>query len=167
LQTPETKKQISFFNIDTGAIKLPYFDERYNLKIKLWFHSIKNFEHRQKVMNCILTASLLSPTKNQPSKIARKDVLIRMRDLTISCYWALISVDSSSTLNLNKIKFKTYAKYDTNSDTIYSLKVWFQNESRILSPHFLMGYLPIFKGMNEGTFDYKLDFKFNKTNQNN
>jgi hypothetical protein len=33
LQTPEIKKaDIHFFNIDTGAIKLPYFDERYNLK---------------------------------------------------------------------------------------------------------------------------------------
>jgi hypothetical protein len=32
---------------------------------------------------------------------------------------------------------------------------------------FLMGYLPIFKEWKEGTFDYELDFKFNKTNQNN
>jgi hypothetical protein len=38
---------------------------------------------------------------------------------------------------------------------------------RILSPHFLMAYLPISKGMEAKDFDYKLDFKFNKTNLNN
>jgi hypothetical protein len=30
LLTHEIKKAISGFNIDTGAIKVPYFDERYN-----------------------------------------------------------------------------------------------------------------------------------------
>jgi hypothetical protein len=32
---PRDKKSRYFFNIDTGAIKLPYFDERYNLKSSL------------------------------------------------------------------------------------------------------------------------------------
>jgi hypothetical protein len=57
-----------------------------------------------------------------------------------------LSVDSSSTLNLNKIKFKTYAKYDTNSDTIYSLKVLIPKmKAGFYLLSLLMGYLPIFK----------------------
>jgi hypothetical protein len=57
-----------------------------------------------------------------------------------------LSVDSSSTLNLNKIKFKTYAKYDTNSDTIYSLKVLIPKmKAQDFISSLLMGYLPIFK----------------------
>jgi hypothetical protein len=78
-----------------------------------------------------------------------------------------LSVDSSSTLNLNKIKFKTYIKYDTNSDTIYSLKVLIP---KMKAQDFISslpdGLFTHFQGMEaEGTFDYELDFKFNKTNQ--
>jgi hypothetical protein len=70
-----------------------------------------------------LTASIYN--KKSTIKIARKDVLIKNArfDYKLLLGTDFLSVDSSSTLNLNKIKFKTYAKYDTNSDTIYSLKV--------------------------------------------
>jgi hypothetical protein len=123
LQTPEKKKQISISSILIQEIKLPYFDERYNLKsfdsIRL---KISNID--KTVMNCILTASYRQLKINHP-KFARKDVLIKNArfDYKLLLGTDFLSVDSSSTLNLNKIKFKTYAKYDTNSDTIYSLKV--------------------------------------------
>jgi hypothetical protein len=78
-----------------------------------------------------------------------------------------LSVDSSSTLNLNKIKFKTYAKYDTNSDTIYSLKVLIPKKAQDFISSLPDGLFTHFQGGMEGTFDYELDFKFNKTNQNN
>jgi hypothetical protein len=78
LQTPETKKaDIHFFNIDT-AIKLPYFDERYNLKssfdsIRLKISNIDKSGDELHIDGFTSIANL----KNQPSKIARKDVLIK------------------------------------------------------------------------------------------
>jgi hypothetical protein len=51
---PRKKKRYSFVNIDTGAIKIPYLDERFNLKssfdsIRL---SIANIE-KGMATNCI------------------------------------------------------------------------------------------------------------------
>jgi hypothetical protein len=43
-------------------------------------------------------------------KLLSKDVLIKTQALIIDSYWALISIDSSSTLKLNKIKLKTLRK---------------------------------------------------------
>jgi hypothetical protein len=40
------KVDIQIFNKDTGAIKVPYFDERYNLKSS--FNSIKYWKYWQK-----------------------------------------------------------------------------------------------------------------------
>jgi hypothetical protein len=56
------KVDIQIFNKDTGAIKVPYFDERYNLKSS--FDSIRlNIEILTKVAaNCILMATLRLPT---------------------------------------------------------------------------------------------------------
>jgi hypothetical protein len=55
------KVDIQIFNKD-GAIKVPYFDERYNLKSS--FDSIRlNIENIDKVAaNCILMATLRLPT---------------------------------------------------------------------------------------------------------
>jgi hypothetical protein len=44
---PNKKNRISFVNIDTGAIKIPYLDERFNLKssfdsIRLNLENIEN-----------------------------------------------------------------------------------------------------------------------------
>jgi hypothetical protein len=55
------KVDIQIFNKDTGAIKVPYFDERYNLKSS--FDSIRlNIENTKVAANCILMATLRLPT---------------------------------------------------------------------------------------------------------
>jgi hypothetical protein len=54
-------KYIQIFNKDTGAIKVPYFDERYNLKSS--FDSIRlNIENIDSGGKCILMATLRLPT---------------------------------------------------------------------------------------------------------
>jgi hypothetical protein len=108
------------------------------------------------VMNCILTALHLSLIKN-----AQFDFRLLLGS-------DFISIDSSSTAQFNAVKFHPYVAYDTESDTIYKLKV---NIPKMKAQDFISslpdGLFTHFQGMEaEGTFDYKLDFKFNKNKPN-
>ncbi|WP_091428493.1 transglycosylase domain-containing protein [Flavobacterium degerlachei] len=165
---PRNKKaDIRFFNIDTGAIKVPYFDERYNLKSS--FDSIRlkieNIDKSGGELHIDGFTSISNLKINHP-KIANKDVLIKNArfDYRLLLGSDFISIDSSSVLKLNKIKLNPYATFDTASDTIYKLKV---NIPKMKAQDFISslpdGLFTHFQGMEaEGTFDYKLDFKFNK-----
>ncbi|EIA09842.1 transglycosylase domain-containing protein [Flavobacterium frigoris] len=165
---PRNKKaDIRFFNIDTGAIKVPYFDERYNLKSS--FDSIRlkieNIDKRGGELH-IDGFTSISNLKIHHPKIANKDVLIKNAqfDFRLLLGSDFISVDSSSTAQFNAIKFHPYVSYETQSDTIYKLKV---NIPKMKAQDFISslpdGLFTHFQGMEaEGTFDYKLDFRFNK-----
>jgi hypothetical protein len=169
---PRNKKaDIQFFNIDTGAIKLPYFDERYNLNSS--FDSIRlkisNIDKSGDEFHIDGFTSITNLKINHP-KIASKTVLIKNAgfDYRFLLGADFVSIDSSSTLKLNKIKLKPYAKYDTNSDTIYSLRILIpkMNAQDFISS-LPDGLFTHFQGMEAtGTFDYKLDFKFNKNKPN-
>lgn len=165
---PRNKKaDIRFFNIDTGAIKVPYFDERYNLKSS--FDSIRlkieNIDKSGGELHIDGFTSISNLKINHP-KIANKDVLIKNAqfDFRLLLGSDFISVDSSSTAQFNAIKFHPYVSYETQSDTIYKLKV---NIPKMKAQDFISslpdGLFTHFQGMEaEGTFDYKLDFRFNK-----
>lgn len=165
---PRNKKaDIRIFNKDTGAIKVPYFDERYNLKSS--FDSIRlNIENIDKSGGKLHIDGFTSITNfriNHP-KIARKDVVIKNArfDYRFLLGSDFISVDSSSTIQLNQFKFRPYISYDTETDTIYKLNVVIP---KMKAQDFISslpdGLFTHFQGMQaEGTFDYKLDFKFNK-----
>jgi hypothetical protein len=165
---PRNKKaDIRLFNIDTGAIKVPYFDERYNLKSS--FDSIRlKVEDINKSGGELHIDGFTSITNlriNHP-KIASKDVLIKNArfDYRLLLGSDFISIDSSSTAQFNAIKFHPYVAYETESDTIYKLKV---SIPKMKAQDFISslpdGLFTNFQGMEaEGTFDYKLNFKFNK-----
>ena len=76
---PRNKKaDLRFFNRDTGAIKVPYFDERYNLissfdSIRL---NIKNIDKTGGQLHIDGFTSIVNLKINHP-KIASKDVLIK------------------------------------------------------------------------------------------
>ena len=165
---PRNKKaDIRIFNKDTGAIKVPYFDERYNLKSS--FDSIRlNIENIDKSGGKLHIDGFTSITNfriNHP-KIARKDVVIKNArfDYRFLLGSDFISVDSSSAIQLNQFKFRPYISYDTETDTIYKLNLVIP---KMKAQDFISslpdGLFAHFQGMQaEGTFDYKLDFKFNK-----
>jgi hypothetical protein len=165
----DKKADIRFFNVDKGAIKVPYFDERYNLKSS--FDSIRlkisNIDKSGDELHIEGFTSIANLKINHP-KIASKDVLIKNAqfDYKLLLGADFISIDSSSSLKLNKINLNPYAKYDTKTDTIYSLKVLIP---KMKAQNFISslpdGLFTHFQGMEaEGTFDYKLDFRFNKNN---
>ena len=161
------KTDISFFNLDTGAIKVPYFDERFNLKSS--FDSI-----RLNVENIDMDGdnlhidgfSTISNLKINHPKIAGKDVVIKNAkfDYHFLLGSNFISVDSSSTVEFNKIKFHPFLAFDTETDTLYKFKVAIP---KMKAQDFILslpnGLFSNFQGMEaEGNFDYFLNFIFNK-----
>ena len=169
---PRNKKaDIRFFNLDTGAIKVPYLDERYNLKAS--FDSIRlnvaNIDKDGSELHIDGFTSISNLKINHP-KIAGKDVVIKNArfDYRFLLGDDFISIDSTSTMQLNRIKVKPYVSYNTEKDTVYTFKVAIpkmQAQDFIVSlPE---GLFTHFQGMEaEGKFDYKLDFKFNKNRPN-
>jgi hypothetical protein len=169
---PRNKKgDLHFFNIDTGAIKVPYFDERYNLKAS--FDSI-----RFNVQNIDMSHgelhfdgySSITNLKVNHKRIANKDVNIKNArfDFRFLLGSNFISIDSSSTFQFNKIKIHPYLSYNTEEDTVYKLKI---NSPKMKTQDFISslpdGLFTHFQGMEAtGDFDYKLDFMFNKNKPN-
>ncbi|KQO29779.1 glycosyl transferase [Flavobacterium sp. Leaf82] len=169
---PRNKKaDIRFFNLDTGAIRVPYLDERYNLKAS--FDSIRlnvqNIEKDGSELHIDGYTSITNLKINHP-KIASKDVVIKNArfDYRFLLGDDFISIDSTSTMQLNKIKVKPYISYSTEKDTIYTLKV---DIPKMQAQDFIVslpdGLFTHFQGMEAtGKFEYKLDFKFNKNKPN-
>jgi len=169
---PRNKKaDIRFFNLDTGAIKVPYLDERYNLKAS--FDSIRlnvaNIEKDGSELHIDGYTSISNLKINHP-KIASKDVVIKNArfDYRFLLGDDFISIDSTSSMQLNKIKVRPYVSYNTESDTIYTLKV---DIPKMTAQDFIVslpdGLFTHFQGMEAtGNFNYKLDFKFNKNKPN-
>ena len=163
------KADIAFTNRDTGAIKVPYFDERFNLKSS--FDSIRikvdNISKSGGVLNIDGTSSIANLSVNHP-KIATKDVLFK--NAAFDYHFVLdennIGIDSSSTAVLNKIKFHPYVNLNTETDTIFALKVAIPTmKAQDFIESLPTGLFTHFEGMQaEGEFDYRLDFEFNKNN---
>lgn len=169
---PRNKKaDISFFNIDTGAIKMPYFDERFNLKSS--FDSIRvnveNIDMSGGELHIDGFSSIKNLTVNH-AKIAKKDVVIK--DARFDYHLLLgedfVSVDSSSTVMLNKIKFNPFLEFNTEEDTIYKMKVVIpEMKAQDFITSLPEGLFTNFEGMEaEGNFDFNLSFIFNKNKPN-
>lgn len=169
---PRNKKaDIYFSNIDTGAIKVPYLEERFNLKssFKSIRLSIRNIDKSGGELHIDGVASIDDLMINHP-KIASKEVLIKKVQFDYRFLFGsdFVSIDSSSTVQFNKIKFHPFVTYETESDTIYKLKVMIP---KMKAQDFISslpdGLFTHFEGMEaEGNFEYKLDFAFNKNKPN-
>ena len=170
---PRNKKaDIRVFNRDSGAIKMPYIEERFGLKSSLdSIHlSIQNINKSGGELHINGSVSIANLMINH-AKIARKDVVIKNArfDYRFLLGSDFVSIDSSSTIQLNKIKFHPYLAYETQEDTIYKLKV---SIPKMKAQDFIAslpdGLFSHFQGMQtEGNFEYKLDYRFikNKPNQ--
>ncbi|MDG2430887.1 biosynthetic peptidoglycan transglycosylase [Flavobacterium sp.] len=169
---PRNKKaDIRFFNRDTGAIKVPYFDERYNLissfdSIRLNIENIDKSGGELHIDGYTSIANL----KINHKKIASQDVVIKNArfDYRLLLGSSFVSIDSSSTVQFNKVKFHPYLEYQTEEDTIYKLKVQIPNtKAQDFISSLPDGLFTNFQGMEaEGTFAYLLQFEFNKNNPN-
>ena len=162
---------IRFFNLDSGAIKVPYLDERFGLKTSFdSIHlNIQNIDKSGDELHLDGFASIANLIINH-KKIASKDVVIKNArfDYRFLLGSDFVSIDSSSTAEFNKVKFKPYLAYETEEDTIYKLKVVIP---KMKAQDFIVslpdGLFTHFQGMEaQGNFEYNLDFMFNKNKPN-
>lgn len=171
---PRNKQtDLRFFNIDTGKIKVPYFDERYNLKAA--FDSIRlkvdNIDMDGDELHIDGFTSIANLQVNH-EKIARKDVVIKDAKFDYHLLFGenFIAVDSSSAAQLNRIKFNPYVSYTKESDKekIYRLKIGIPKmKAQDFIESLPEGLFTHFEGMEaEGNFDYKLNFEYNKSKPN-
>ncbi|KAB1156908.1 transglycosylase domain-containing protein [Flavobacterium luteum] len=169
---PRNKQtDIRFFNVDTGKIKVPYFDERFNIKSS--FDSIRlnvsKIDMDSGELHVDGFTTITNFTINHP-KIASKDVVIKNARFDYQFLFGenFIAIDSNSTAQLNALKFKPYVSYNNETDKIYTLKIAIPKmKAQDFISSLPEGLFTHFYGMEAaGTFDYKLDFMFNKNKPN-
>ncbi|HEU4497063.1 MAG TPA: biosynthetic peptidoglycan transglycosylase [Flavobacterium sp.] len=168
---PRNKKtDIRFFNMDTGQIRLPYIDEKFNLKagfdsIRL---NIKNIDMDGDELHIDGSSSVFNFTVNHP-KVSKKDVVVKNAVFDYNFIFGedFIAVDSTSSVTLNKMKFSPYVFYQKpkeDKNQIYALKV---KIPKMKAQNFIVslpdGLFNNIKGMEaEGNFSYSLEFFYNK-----
>lgn len=160
------RADIRFFNLDTGAIKVPYLDERYNLissfdSIRLKIENINKSGNELHIDGFTSIANL----KINHLRISRKDVIVKNArfDYRFLLGADFISIDSSSTVQLNKIKLHPYLAYETIEDTVYKLKIALpKTKAQDFITSLPDGLFTNFQGMEaDGSFDYSLNFQYN------
>jgi hypothetical protein len=163
---------LKFFNSDNSKIKVPYLDERFGLfssfdSIHL---NIAKIEMESGELHIDGFTSIVNLTVNHP-KIATKDVVVKQARFDYHLLFGehFMAIDSSSTIQMNNVKIHTFAKYNTEEDTVYKLRIAIPKmKAQQFITSLPQGLFSHFEGMEtEGDFDYKLDYKFvkNKPNQ--
>ena len=167
------KKQgdLRFFNQDSGQIKVPYLDEKYNLVSA--FDSI-----RLKITDISMHGNELhidgfSSIKNlliNHRRLASKDVIIDDAEFDFKFRLGAQSMvlDSESHAKLNKISVKPYLSYNVEKDTVYQMKIGIPKMSvQNFIESLPKGLFTNFEGMEaQGSFDFQLNFEYNKQHLN-
>lgn len=163
----DKKADLKFSSSDTTKIQLPYIDERFGLKSSFNNIHVKldRLEMESGELHIDGFTSIENLTINHP-KIARKDVIVKNArfDYRFLLGSDFISIDSTSSAQLNNIKVRPFAEYNTEEDTIYKLKI---DIPKMKAQEFInslpQGLFTNVEGMlADGNFDYKLNFLYNK-----
>lgn len=167
----ERQTDLRFFSKDSGGIRLPYVDEKWNLKsgfdsIRLKVTDIDLDGDEMHVSGFSSIANLMVEHR----RIASQPVVIKNADFDYKLMFGsdFMQIDSSSTARLNKIKFHPFAQYNVEQDTVYKLRV---NIPKMQAQDFITslpeGLFSHFEGMEaQGAFGYKLVFEYNKNKPN-
>ena len=167
----DKKADLKFSSSDTSKIQLPYIDERFGLKSSFNNIHVKldKLEMEGGELHIDGFTSIENLTINHP-KIAKKDVIVKKArfDYRFLLGRDFISIDSASSAQLNSIKVRPFAEYNTEEDTIYKLKI---DIPKMKAQDFInslpQGLFTNVEGMEaDGNFDYKLNFLYNKKKPN-
>lgn len=161
------KADLKFFNNDTTKIKLPYIDERFNILSS--FDSIhlnvERIEMEDGELHVDGFTSISNFTVNH-KRISKKDVVIENArfDYRLLFSHYFVAIDSSSTVQLNKVKMHPFAEYNIENDTIYKLGARIPKmKAQDFITSLPKGLFTNFVGMEaEGEFDYNLTYNYNK-----
>ena len=163
----DKKADLKFSSSDTSKIQLPYIDERFGLKSSFNNIHVKldKLEMESGELHIDGFTSIENLTINHP-KIAKKDVIVKNArfDYRFLLGSDFISIDSASSAQLNNIKVRPFAEYNTEEDTLYMLKI---DIPKMKAQDFInslpQGLFTNVEGMEaDGNFEYKLNFKYNK-----
>ncbi len=165
----DRQTDLRFFNQDTGKIKVPYLDERYNLQAS--FDSIRlRVDHIDMSLGELHIdglSSISNLTLNHP-KIASKEVIIQQAEFDFKLLFGkrFVALDSNSTVKLNKIKLKPYLCYTHDDEKIYAVKLAIpQTKAQDFIESLPKGLFTHFDGMKAtGNFDYSLHFEYHSKN---
>lgn len=158
---------LKIYNPNNFAIRVPYLEEKYNLKLGFESLQIRIDDIDKNGDKLVIKgATTVTNMMLNHAKIAAKDVYILNAGITYQFNLGAdyLELDQQSEVVFNKIKFNPYIAYHTDKDTTYSLKI---NMPTIKTQDFIES-LPTslfshFQGMKAtGEVAYDLNFKFNK-----
>lgn len=163
----EKTADLKFFNSDHTKIIVPYLKERFGLlssfdSIHL---NIAKIEMESGELHIDGFSSIANLTVKHP-KIASKEVVVKkaLFDYRFLFGEHFMAIDSSSTIQMNEVKMRPFAEYNTEEDTIYKLRVAIPKmKAQQFITSLPKGLFSHFEGMEtQGNFEYKLDYKFVK-----
>jgi len=162
----DRKADLTFANAQNDTIKIPYLDKKFNLKtgFKSFHFNLKNLAMNSGELHVEGYSSIKDLFVNN-SKIANKNVLIKEARFDYHCTVGkrFMTLDSTSTMQLNSIKCHPYISYSNTKDKIYALKL---KIPKMQAQNFIeslpSGLFSHFEGMKaQGHFSYKLNFEYN------
>lgn len=169
---PRNKQaDLDFFNTDTTRIEIPYLNERYGLTsgFDAIHLNVDKIDMSGGELHVDGYASIRNFMVNH-KRISSKDVVIDNARFDYRFLFGsdFVALDSTSTMQLNKIKVHPFLKYSVEEDTIYEMKA---RIPQMAAQDFIVslpkGLFTNFEGMEaEGSFSYNLDFMYNKNKPN-
>jgi len=168
----DRKADLTFANAKGDTVRIPYLDKKFNLKtgFKSIHFNLENLAMDRGELHMEGYSSIDNLFLNNP-KIANKDVMINKA--RFDYHWVVgdryIALDSTSTMQLNSIRFKPYISYTNDDAKIYELRL---DIPKMKAQDFInslpTGLFSHFEGMEaRGNFTYALKFKYNDHQPNN
>ena len=162
----DRKADLEFFNPKSDTIRLPYLDQKFQLKtgFQSIHFNLENLAMDSGELHLDGYSSVRGLVVNHP-KIASKDVVIQ--NARFDYRWVVgsrfLALDSTSTLQLNNIKCKPYVAYTNEEDKIYTLKLAIPKmKAQDFINSLPTGLFRHFEGMEaHGNFSYALHFEYN------
>lgn len=162
----DRKADLEFFNPKSDTIRLPYLDQKFQLKtgFQSIHFNLENLAMDSGELHINGYSSIRGLVVNHP-KIASKDVVIQ--NARFDYRWVVgsrfLALDSTSTLQLNDIKCKPYVAYTNEEDKIYALKLAIPKmKAQDFINSLPTGLFRHFEGMEaQGHFSYALHFEYN------
>ena len=167
----DRKADLTFANAKNDTIKIPYFDEKFHLKmgfISIHFN-LENLTMKSGELHIEGNSSIKNLFVNHP-KIASKDVLIK--NARFDYHWIVgerfITLDNTSSVQLNNIKCETSLTYINEKDKVYSLRLKIPKmKAQDFITSLPTGLFHHFEGLEaQGNFSYALNFEYNNHKAN-
>lgn len=162
----DRKADLKFFNPESDTIRLPYLDQKFQLKtgFQSIHFNLDNLAMDSGELHIDGYSSIRGLVVNHP-KIASKDVVIQ--NARFDYRWVVgsrfLALDSTSALQLNNIKCRPYMSYTNQEDKIYALQLAIPKmKAQDFINSLPTGLFRHFEGMEaQGHFNYALHFEYN------